>query len=178
MPRNIEIKVRLGDLAAARDVVRGLGAQPHVIEVQTDRYYELDGGRRVKLRSIVGGRAEMIDYARPEASGVRASDYTITPVRDASGCQVPRGEPLVIVRKRREVLLIDNVRVHLDDVDGLGTFLELEAVVDAAHDDAVCRAQVARIMAGLGVREADLIRASYAELLQGARAASTRTTAL
>jgi len=165
MARNIEIKARLADLDAARAVVVGLGAIAHAVEQQTDRYYALDGGRRLKLRTVAGGRAELIDYARPEASGVRASDYTVTPVRDGDGsCAVPRGAPLVVVRKRREVLLIDNVRVHLDAVESLGTFLELEAVVDAAHDDAVCRAQVARLMRALGLGEADLIRASYAEL--------------
>ena len=68
------------------------------------------------------------------------------------------------------MLLIDNVRVHLDQVDGLGTFLELEAVVDAAHDDAACRAQVDRIMQALGLGDADLIRASYAELLNAKNA--------
>ncbi len=165
MPRNIEIKARVADLDAVRAVVNRIGALPHVIEEQTDRYYALDGGRRFKLRHIAGGRAEMIDYARPESSGVRASDYTISPVRDGDGCAVPAGDPLVVVRKRREVLLIDNVRVHLDRVDGLGTFLELEAVVDAAHDDALCRAQVARIMNALGLNDADLIRASYSDML-------------
>jgi adenylate cyclase, class 2 len=162
MARNIEIKARLADPAAARAVARGLGAVPCVVEKQVDTYYELDGGRRVKVRRINAGRSELIDYQRPEASGVRASDYTITPLAEGAA---PPGEPVVVVRKRREVLLIDNVRVHLDEVDGLGTFLELEAVVDAAHDDAVCRAQVARIMTALGLRESDLIRASYAELL-------------
>ena len=164
MARNIEIKARVADLAAARTIVAALGARPHVVEEQTDRYYALDGGRRLKLRSVAGAGAELIDYARPESDGVRASDYTRTPVRDGGGCAVPEGAPLVVVRKRREVLLLDNVRVHLDTVDGLGTFLELEAVVDAVHDDAVCRAQVARLMAALGLGEAELIRASYAEL--------------
>lgn len=162
MPRNIEIKARVADLAAARDVTLALGGRPHVVEVQTDRYYELDGGRRLKVRSIDGGRSELIDYRRPEASGVRASDYTVTSLASGEG---PTGEPVVVVRKRREVLLIDNVRVHLDQVDGLGTFLELEAVVDAAHDEAVCRAQVDRLITALQLAESDLIRASYADLL-------------
>jgi predicted adenylyl cyclase CyaB len=110
----------------------------------------------------------MIHYHRPEAEAVRASDYQVTPVRDAqnAACLVPKGEPLVVVRKQREVLLIDNVRVHLDAVDGLGTFLELEAVVDATHDDARCRAQVDDILAALGVAAGDLIRASYSDLLR------------
>jgi len=162
MARNIEIKARLSDLTAARAKAIGLGARAYVVEEQVDSYYALEGGRRVKVRRINGGRSELIDYERPEGSGVRASDYTITPLADDAPAP---GDPVVVVRKRREVLLIDNVRVHLDQVEGLGSFLELEAVVDAAHDDAVCRAQVDRIMDALGLREVDLIRASYAELL-------------
>lgn len=169
MPRNIEIKARVADLAAARRAAVSLGAVAHEVEEQTDRYYALDGGRRLKLRAIRGGRAELIEYERPEAAGVRASDYTVTAVRDAAAerCLVPRGRPLVVVRKRREILLWDNVRIHLDTVDGLGTFLEIEAVVDARHPDAVCRDQVATAMARLGIGDADLIRASYAELRRG-----------
>ncbi|MBX3026566.1 class IV adenylate cyclase [bacterium] len=162
MARNIEIKARLVDPDAARAVALRVGGRPHAVEEQVDTYVALDGGRRVKIRQIAGGRRERIDYRRPEASGVRASDYTITPLADDAALP---GEPIVVVRKRREVLLIDNVRLHLDTVDGLGTFLELEAVVDAAHDDAACRAQVDRLMAALGLRAGDLIRASYAELM-------------
>ncbi|MGH7787726.1 MAG: class IV adenylate cyclase [Candidatus Binatia bacterium] len=168
MARNIEIKARVVDLAAARSAALAAGARPHAVEHQLDRYYALDGDRRLKLRTIDGAGAALIDYRRPEAEGVRASDYTITPVRDAAAgvCLVPKGRPLVEVRKRREILLWDNVRIHLDAVDGLGTFLELEAVVDAAHDDARCQAQVATLMAALAIADADLIRASYAELLR------------
>lgn len=168
MARNIEIKARVADLAAARVIALEVGARPHATERQTDRYYTIDGARRVKLRSIAGGRAELVEYHRSEASGVRASDYTVTPVRDeAAGlCLVPKDKPLVIVRKSREILLCDNVRVHLDDVDGLGTFIELEAVLDQRHDEAACRVQVAVFLKALGLGEADLIRASYAELIE------------
>jgi predicted adenylyl cyclase CyaB len=167
VPRNIEIKVRLNDTQAARAIARRLGAVAHAVEEQTDRYYALDAGRRVKLRSVRGGRAELIEYRRPEDSGVRASDYTVTPVRDERDglCLVPRGRPLVVVRKRREIMLWDNVRLHFDEVEGLGAFLELEAVVDDRHDDATCRQQVATLMQALGLAPDDLIRASYADLL-------------
>jgi adenylate cyclase class IV len=168
VPRNIEIKVRLEAIDDARAIALGLGATPHAVEEQIDRYYTLTGSRRVKLRTVAGGRAELVEYRRSEATGVRASDYTVTPVRDAAArrCLLPKGSALLVVRKRREILLWDNVRIHLDQVEGLGTFLELEAVVDRAHDDARCRTQVAALMEALGVRDADLIRASYAELLR------------
>ncbi len=170
MARNIEIKARVGDLDSTRTTALELGARPHAIERQTDRYYTVDGAHRVKLRTVAGGRAELVEYRRPEAAGVRASDYTVTPVRDATAglCLVPKGKPLVVVRKRREVLLWENVRIHLDEVDRLGTFVELEAVVDDRHDDAACRAHVATLLAALGLTDADLIRASYAELLRDA----------
>lgn len=170
MARNIELKARVADLAVVRSAALAAGARRHAVERQVDRYYTLDGGRRVKLRTIDGGAAALIEYRRPEATGVRASDYTITPVRDADAglCRVPQGRPLVEVRKRREILLWDNVRIHLDSVDDLGTFLELEAVVDVDHDDARCHGQIATLMAALALTDADLIRASYAELLQGA----------
>jgi adenylate cyclase, class 2 len=167
MPRNVEIKARVRDLAPVRARALAAGAKPHLIEEQTDRYYTVDGAHRVKLRTIAGGRAELVDYRRSEATGVRASEYTVTPVRDeAAGlCLVPKGKPLVTVRKRREVLLWDNVRIHLDTVDALGTFVELEAVVDDRHDEANCHEQVATLMSTLGLDRTELIRASYAELL-------------
>jgi len=169
VPRNIEIKVRLADLDQARAVCARLGAHPLGAEVQTDRYYAVDETHRLKLRTISGRSAELIEYRRPETAGVRASEYSITPVRDAAVgvCLVPSGPPLVVVRKRREVLLWDNVRIHLDAVDGLGSFLELEAVVDERHDDAACRAQVAELMDAFSLCESDLIAASYADLVSG-----------
>jgi predicted adenylyl cyclase CyaB len=168
MARNIEIKARLADIDRARAAALAAGARPHAVEEQTDRYYVLDGGRRVKLRTFGSGRAELIEYDRPEVGGVRASDYTVTPVRDAEAgvCLVPKEKPLVVVRKRREILLWDNVRIHLDRVEDLGTFIELEAVVGAEHDDARCREQVAVLMRALCLEEADLLRTSYSELLQ------------
>ena len=136
--------------------------------MQLDRYYELEGGSRLKLRTVPGRPPELIRYRRPESDAVRTSDYEVTLVRDAEArrCLVPKTRPVVSVRKRREVLLLDNVRIHLDEVDGLGRFLELEAVVDATHDEAACRRRLADITSALGLREADFIRASYAELLR------------
>lgn len=165
MPRNIEMKARVADLEAVRAVALRLGARDTGVDAQVDRYYVLDGGRRVKLRTHRDG-AHLIHYDRAESAGVRPSDYTITPVREGGACRVPETDPVVTVRKRRRILLRGNVRIHLDDVEGLGTFLELEAVVDADHDEARCRAQVAELLAALGIGDADLIRASYGDLLR------------
>jgi predicted adenylyl cyclase CyaB len=168
MARNVEAKARLADLAVARRAAERLGARFVWDDEQVDRYYELDGGRRLKLRTCGRAPAELIRYDRPETTGVRASDYDVLPVRDAEAqaCLVPKTAPLVQVRKRRELWQLDNVRIHLDTVDGLGTFLELEAVVDAGHDEARCRTQVHRLLPAFGVAEDDCLRASYSDLLR------------
>ncbi len=169
MARNIEIKTRIADLDTTRAAAVALGAHHAVTEEQEDRYYELDSARRVKLRTVAGVRAELIQYRRPEDEGVRTSDYEVTTVRDeeAGACRVPKGPPLVVVRKRREVLLLDNVRIHLDVVESLGTFLELEAVVDDVHDEECCRRQVSDILRTLGLSEIDLLRVSYSDMVPG-----------
>lgn len=174
MPRNLEVKARLPDLARTRRAVEALGARHVTTEHQVDRYYQLDGARRCKLRIIRGAGAHLIRYERPERHDIRTSHYEITPVRDAAAarCLLPKGQPVIVVRKRREIHLLDNVRIHLDRVLGLGTFLELEAVVDAHHDDATCTRQVEAITRALGVPATAVIRASYAELL-GARGVPT-----
>ena len=168
MARNVETKARIADLDAARRTAEGAGARFVWADTQVDRYYQIDGGRRVKLRTCDRAPAELIEYSRPEQHGVRTSEYTVSPVRDAEAerCLVPKGPPLVVVRKRRELWLVDNVRIHLDQVDGLGTFLELEAVVDAAHDEPTCRAQAERLLATFGLGEGDCLRASYSDLLR------------
>jgi len=172
MPRNLEIKARIADVAAARAVVQWLGARPAGADEQVDTYYRIDRTDRLKLRTFGDGRAELIHYHRSEATGVRTSDYEVTPVRDGPtrSLLVPATDPVVVVRKHRELHWLDNVRVHLDTVEGLGTFIELEAVVDARHDENACRQQIDRITVALRLREEDLIRGSYADLLRaGAR---------
>jgi predicted adenylyl cyclase CyaB len=169
MARNLEFKVRVPDLDTVRRRLRPIGARHVVTEEQIDRYYEVDGGRRLKLRTRAGGRAELIRYDRPETSDVRTSDYEVTAVRDteAKACLVPKGTPRVVVRKLREVHVVHNVRIHLDRVEGLGDFLELEAVVEGIHDEAACRLQIEEITRALGLRLEDCLRASYADLAIG-----------
>ena len=162
------MKARLAGLADARRAAEKLGARFEWIDEQVDRYYQVGDDGRVKLRTCGRAPAELIRYARPETAGVRASEYEVLPVRDAEAhaCLVPKTPPVVVVRKTRELWLLDNVRIHLDTVDGLGTFLELEAVVGPSHDDARCHAQVQALLPAFGVTERDCVRASYSDLLR------------
>jgi predicted adenylyl cyclase CyaB len=73
---------------------------------------------------------------------------------------------LVVVDKHREIHFVDNVKIHLDEVDGLGTFLEIEAIdADGSRSEAELQAQCEAFMADFGVKEGDLLDVSYSDML-------------
>lgn len=168
---NVEVKLRCADLAAARAAALRAGARPVADEEQVDTYFVTRTGR-LKLREIRGARAELIPYLRPDLAGARRSDYRVIPVPDAEGTRRLLTSLLGVqrvVRKRREVLIWRNVRIHLDRVDGLGSFLELEAVFDgSATAEAEQRDAVRWLQAELGLAAEPCIAGSYETLLADA----------
>jgi len=180
--KNIEIKARCRDLARVRDAARSEGAVPHGVLHQTDTYFHVPVGR-LKLREIEssgspqGGDAtrcaELIFYRRSDDAGPKASEYEVAPVTEASRMCAALAAALgiwIVVEKRRELWILDNVRIHLDEVTGLGSFLELEAVVDNAHAEDVCHQAVRRLLDLFEVGDDDRIRDSYSDLLALAKA--------
>jgi predicted adenylyl cyclase CyaB len=167
---NVEIKARCADLAALRARVERIATARVGVDHQRDTYFRTRAGR-LKLResSLSGG--QLIPYLRPDAAGPRRADYRVIPVPDPEATRRLLADLLGVhreVRKRREIFLVENVRVHLDEVEGLGAFLELEAVFDgSAEAEPAERARVDRLLAELGIREADLVPTSY-EALVGA----------
>ncbi|MGH0029817.1 MAG: class IV adenylate cyclase [Myxococcota bacterium] len=161
---NIEIKARCADPSAARAVAERLATRHLGVDQQTDTYFTVPRGR-LKLResSLSGG--QLIPYLRPDRPGPRRSDYQVLPVPDPAQLKRTLGEMLgvhKVVKKAREIFLVDNVRIHLDRVEGLGTFLELEAVFDgAASSEAEELRKVDALMVELGVGANDLIEGSY-----------------
>ena len=137
--RNLEIKARCSDLAVARQTARALCGDTGTIEQQCDTYFRVPRGR-LKLREIAGQPAVLIAYHRPNDVSARTSEYHLVPVADAAALKAALTATLGVrgaVRKRREIFLHRNVRIHLDTVDGLGDFIEFEAVLgddDAAED--------------------------------------------
>ena len=168
---NLEIKAPCADLAAARAAALRLGAAPAYDEEQRDTYFATRAGR-LKLRETSSGRAELIPYLRPDRAGARRSDYRVIEVRDGAGTRALLAEILGVHRvvvKHREVLLWKNVRIHLDRVDGLGTFLELEAVFDgSAASEAEQHRAVEGLLRELGVAPETCLAGSYESLLEGA----------
>ena len=164
--RNLEIKAVAEDLAGARARLRALnGANLHAKLRQTDWYFRVPKGR-LKLRVLGGKRdGELIAYARPSRNAARTSEFQRMPVADAAGTKRLLDRmlgPRACVRKRREVWLYENARIHLDTVEGLGRFLEIEVVVTGGMPQA--RALMRQLREVLGVRVKDLCAGSYAEM--------------
>jgi adenylate cyclase class 2 len=166
---NIEVKAHYPDLSAAREICHRLDAHFESILNQIDTYFATTGGR-LKLRQINNERAELISYVRPNEASARKSLYTVTPVADAKAELERLGKEsklLCTVRKRRELYLWHNVRIHLDEVDSLGSFIEFEGVVSLQADEQISRQRVDRLVTEFDITDADQIAVSYSDLLMG-----------
>jgi len=167
MGHNIEIKARLHDRARVEQVLRELGARDAGPETQRDTFWQ-SGRCRLKLReSSRAGETTLIAYRRAAGAELRSSHYERSPVADPDGMRRVLDAALERageVRKIRHLHWIDNVRVHLDEVDGLGTFIELEAVVDAAHSEAACKSLATALLDRFGIAPEDRLAAAYVDL--------------
>jgi len=169
---NLEIKVRCGDPAAARARARAVATRWLGKDRQVDTYFRTARGR-LKLResSLSGG--QLVPYLRPDAEGPRRSDYLVVPVEDPDALRGLLAELLgvhCVVRKEREIALAENVRIHLDRVEGLGSFVELEAVYEGGPEAETAEAQkVEALLEALGLAGAERVAGSYETLVSAAQ---------
>lgn len=170
MPANVEIKARVGDPARVSVIIASLTASRRETIDQEDVFYRSPRGR-LKLRRLQGSPSELIYYERPDVAGPKTSTYEIYPTADPdrlhnllSGALGVRG----VVRKRREVSIVENTRIHLDQVEGLGTFLELEVMVPTGGSLDQAEGTAGELMATLGIRADDLVEGAYIDLLERA----------
>ena len=129
---NIEIKARYTDRDRAEQILSSLGAGPAAVFQQKDTYFNVSDGR-LKLRQLAIDEGQLIHYRRDNTSGPKRSDYEISATTDPDALRSILTELMgtwIEVEKTRQVWLWENVRIHLDDVVGLGQFVELEAVTD------------------------------------------------
>jgi homotetrameric cytidine deaminase len=170
--RNVELKSRDPDPARTLALALALGATDEGEIAQRDTYF--GGSRaRVKLREQTPGDDELISYRRPDDDEARVSEYLRVAVPDATALREALEAAYgirVVVSKRRRLLLWENVRIHLDEVEGLGSYLELEALAPAEADLEPARAKVARLRDALAIDDASLVAGSYSDLLLDGRA--------
>lgn len=164
---NIEIKARCPDPDGVRERLARAGVPLAARMHQTDTYFQVPHGR-LKLREIDGRQAQLIQYERADATAAHASDYVIAPVGEPTSLKEALTRALgvrVVVDKTRELYLWGHTRIHLDEVAGLGSFLELETVVTTQTVEEAER-ECREVQAALGVREEELVSGSYADLLE------------
>lgn len=164
---NIELKARCEDLEGLRETCRSLGAESQEPDRQLDTYFRVAHGR-LKLRESLLSGAELIFYARADVAGARESHYETCQVEDAEGLKAILKKALgvrAVVAKRREVFAIGNVRIHLDKVQDLGVFVELEGMVDDPAELMEVAEEVRGLQEALGVDNRSLLKESYSDLI-------------
>jgi len=168
MPANIEIKAQARDFADIKSRAEKISDTPVEIIPQEDTFFNVPQGR-LKLRVLAPDNAQLIFYTRPDQEGPKRSDYHIAHTSDPENLK--RVLELAygihgVVKKIRYLYLVGQTRVHLDDVQGLGQFMELEVVMREGQGDAEGQGIAEDLMASLGVERSDLLEGAYMDLLE------------
>jgi predicted adenylyl cyclase CyaB len=170
MPRNVEIKARIDSVAALAARAAAIATQGPVEIAQDDTFFRCETGR-LKLRAFSATEGELIFYRRADAQGPKESFYVRTPtatpdsLRECLSLAYGRVGRVV---KHRTLYLVGRTRVHLDQVEGLGHFMELEVVLGETEPVEVGVAEAHALMATLGVQPAQLVETAYVDLLAAA----------
>ena len=167
----VEIKARTDRTAEMRALLLQNHAHFRGTDRQIDHYFNVPEGR-LKLRN---GNIEqsLIFYRRANQAGPKDSSVSLTRL-ESTDLATSLADTLdralgtwVKVDKTREIYFIDNVKFHLDRVEGLGHFVEIEAIGDRADQREELLGQCKRYMELLGVRQEDLVTNSYSDMLGG-----------
>jgi predicted adenylyl cyclase CyaB len=167
MAKNIEIKARIGSIEAMLPKAAAIADQGPMEIVQDDTFFRCDSGR-LKLRAFSRDEGELIFYRRVNQQGPKESFYLRSPT---SGPETLR-ESLSLaygqagrVRKHRILFMAGRTRIHLDKVEGLGEFLELEVVLEEGEPAEKGVQEAHELMSKLGVEPSQLIEGAYVDLL-------------
>jgi predicted adenylyl cyclase CyaB len=167
MRKNFEIKVKLSDPQKTRKLVQLLckGKSPiRQKQAQEDIYYSVNKGR-LKLRIINGEMGNLIHYFRSNESRKRVSNYTISETntpKELNSILSSLHGVLIKVKKVREITIIDNVRIHIDKVIGLGNYLEIEIIFNSIKE---ARKRMDALIDALELDSKKFISVSYSDLL-------------
>ena len=168
MQTNIEIKARVRNLPDLKRRAESLSDSPVQIIPQEDIFFITPRGR-LKLRVLAPDNGQLIYYTRPNQHGPKRSDYHISQTNDPENLRETlalaygvRG----VVRKTRYLYMVGQTRIHLDDVEGLGQFMELEVVMRRDQSDADGHAIAIELMHKLGIESNDLIEGAYMDLIE------------
>lgn len=164
---NIEFKAKCANAREKEEKLKQLNAVFKGIDVQTDTYFNTGKGR-LKLRE---GNIEnaLIFYERENTAGDKASHVALyRHAPDASLKQLLETAlgTKAIVKKERKIYFVENVKFHFDTVQGLGSFVEVEAIdIDGSIGEAKLKEQCKYYREYLGVKDDDILSYSYSDML-------------
>lgn len=167
MARNVEIKARIASAEALVPRVAALASERPIEIVQQDTFFRCEKGR-LKLRDFLDGTGELIFYRRANQPGPKESFY----LRSATSTPDVLRESLSLaygqtgrVNKQRTLFVVGRTRVHLDRVEDLGHFLELEVVLGENESTEIGTLEAHKLMSRLGVEPHQLLEKAYVDLL-------------
>lgn len=170
MGRNIELKARYPDLRHALSLCTQIGAVAASTQHQVDSYFRVASGR-LKMRESTPGTSSLIYYRREDREGPRQSSYVKVDLENST----PELRELlaqalgmtVQVTKKRLVFILGQTRIHLDDVEGVGSFVEFEYVMHDAEPPEAGYHEVNRLKTLFGIDTDALVSFSYSDLVLG-----------
>jgi predicted adenylyl cyclase CyaB len=165
--RNVEIKARIASVEAIAPRVAALADRGPVEIEQDDTFFSCERGR-LKLRALSPSEGQLIFYRRPDQAGPKESRFVVSPTSSPDSLR----EALALafgtagrVRKHRTLYLVGRTRVHLDRVESLGHFLELEVVLAAGDSADAGIKEACALMTALGLADDQLVEGAYVDLL-------------
>jgi predicted adenylyl cyclase CyaB len=167
MPSNVEIKARLFDREKAICVAGQLSGSEGELLEQDDTFFSVAQGRlKLRVQSTSGHAVAMlIQYHRPDKEGPKLSDYTIATTQTPEELKTILTQCLGTVRKQRRLFVVGQTRIHIDTVQGLGEFLELEVVLRPGQLPSEGESIANDLMGQLGVTPDNLVSGAYVDLL-------------
>ncbi|XP_053608510.1 uncharacterized protein LOC128674157 [Plodia interpunctella] len=170
--RNVEIKARITDYDKICNVAEDLSGGPATVIIQDDTFYHVNSGR-LKMRFYGDSSATLVRYDREDTPEAKQSDYDLVQfsVRDSEKardldnilrkCLGAKGR----VVKERKLYMVGQTRIHIDAVQDLGHFMELEVVLRPEQTVEEGRAIARDLQIKLGIKNEDLIDCAYVDLL-------------
>jgi adenylate cyclase class IV len=179
MSRNIEIKARCADPERCRILAERFSDKGPEVLHQIDTFFYCNEGR-LKLREFgaEGGAGELIHYDRDAGTAPTESRYIITPIEKTDLLKESLARALgirAVVKKVREVYIAGRTRIHIDEVESLGVFLELEVVLIDGEDPERGMEDAHQLMQALEIDKDSLLESAYVDLLEKALGFSDET---
>jgi predicted adenylyl cyclase CyaB len=168
MPANIEIKAVVHDFDGLQLKTEQLSDTPCQVIPQEDTFFICPHGR-IKLRELAQNHGQLVYYLRQDVTGPKHSEYKIFETDNPASLKLLLSEAFGVrgvVSKIRYLYMLGQTRIHLDDVKGLGTFMELEVVLRPGQTDAEGQEIANELMQKLGIHNSDLLDTAYIDMME------------